>query len=328
MSTTETHVTHGEHLNLAAESFFDTFQPELEELFTILDSQSQWSDNLADIVEDTQPWVKGDHFSPESPAKLDNDQSAAAKEIYTKMGLVEAVPIPEGEYDQIIVLGGMQRANELRLSFLKDALQSESVSLKADGGIILWGGRRPLNKQLETWFVHKAKADIDDQPLAGTDPWFNAMRHNRPSLSETELMRLAGLHNLGNLSLHRAHLRFGSATVPISRYELLGDHYDITLLNTPAVQRPQGEPRHTTEACAQQWLEDVPPPDNARVAFVSSNPYIRRTARVVSEVLSQNGRQDVRLVAAGPAAYPDSNKDYLFLGEIARNLYEDSKQTI
>jgi hypothetical protein len=324
MSTIENASLRQEHVTTLNSRFYDDHRPELTELFSILGVKEQAGETLAGMVKVTQPWVKGDHFTPENREQINAQTAEKARGLYTKMGLVESTPIPSGQYDQVIVLGGMQRANELRLGFLEQALRSGGINVADDGQILLWGGQRPINNELEKPYVDQAQTDIakgDHQ--AQDNPWLKAFWGGQFEVSETELIRLAALHNLGELSLKRLHLRLGSAAVPISHYEFSSG---ITLLNTPAVVRPHGESRHTTEACAQDWLEIKPPKLNAKVAFVTGNPYTRRTARVVKSVLDKNGRQDVRLVAGGPGAYPDTDKDYLFLGEIARNLYEDLKQ--
>lgn len=299
--------------------FFDAHKPELHELFTVLGMEADWSENLDKVVEVTQPWVKGDHFKPEHKLALTPEQSQQARELYRQMGMVDAWPLPSGEYDQIVVLGGTQRANNVRIKFLEAALQSGDVSLAEQGSVVLWGGQRAMFDGLETPYVANSFKDI--QAAGITNPWLE--NYSGP-LSETELLRLSALQHLGNFSVQKAHLRFGNAEVPISRYELAGEHgTHIVLLNTPAVVRPNGEPRHTTEACTEQWLEEVQPPIGAKIGFISGNPYLERTARVVQDVLTAHDRADIDLVPAGPAAYSDPDKDYLFLGEIARNIYLD-----
>lgn len=306
--------------------FFDMYQDELDSLFRMLDMPADASDNLANAVQATQPWAKGDHFKPDNPIILEGERQFQAREIYRTMGLVAAQPLEPGLYDQVIALGGTQRGNNMRLTFLAQTLSQGDVQIKEGGNVVLWGGQRAPFEALEEEPIREnLLALADTNHPARMNAWLGALDAERTELrNETDLMRLSALQHLGNLSLRKMHIRLGVVDSLISHYEFHGANYGVTLLNTAAVQRANGEPRHTTEACAEQWLNNSPPPKNAKIGFISSNPYIRRTALVVQRVATAGGRTDIEIVSAGPAAYHDA-KDYLFLGEIARNLYEDSK---
>lgn len=307
-----------------SELFFEQHRNELKDLFRVLGMEDKWSDNLDELVDITKPWVQGDHFKPTLRTVLSGDAELEARSLYQAMGLIDERSLPTGHYDQVIVLGGTQRANNLRLSFLAESLQRSDINLR--GSIVVWGGQRDIFPELEVALMRDSlKKTEEDVHPARNNAWLRALKERGAEpRDETELLRLAALHRLGDLSLRRLRIRLNTADPLISHYEFVTPDYELTLLHTPAVHRPQGEPRHTTEACAKEWLKHAPPSYQARVAFISGNPYMERTSRVVEQTIQAAGRTDISIIPVGPAAYPDA-KDYLFLGEIARNLYEDSK---
>jgi hypothetical protein len=141
------------------------------------------------------------------------------------------------------------------------------------------------------------------------------------------------LHHLGDMTLTRANIPLAtdSAQLPdrskyrdISRYDFAQPATDmrVEVINAQTVERPMGDPRHTTEQCAKEWLQTDPPAEHARVLFVTSNPYIRRTTLVVNNLIEQAGRNDIQLFSCGPAAYKESQPQ-LFMGEAGRLIYED-----
>jgi hypothetical protein len=139
---------------------------------------------------------------------------------------------------------------------------------------------------------------------------------------ETDLVRLAGIARLGNLSLKQLHLRLGNQD-PLKRYEFDWHGTPVSLLHTLAVER-NGEPRHNTEACMRDWLRTYHPPIGARVGFVAANPHLDRVTRSAQAVLNDEGRSDIQLVAGGPGISPKAGHS-IVLGEVARLLYEDQR---
>ncbi|MCA1807844.1 MAG: hypothetical protein LC687_08375 [Actinobacteria bacterium] len=111
-------------------SFYDQNKEALGSLFNVIGIDPPR--NLDEAVAATQPWVKGDHFSPTKTAAIPNGRAEEVRGIYESMGLVSEQPLPAGTYDQIIVLGALQRANNTRLKFLDEALKDD-VELAADG---------------------------------------------------------------------------------------------------------------------------------------------------------------------------------------------------
>jgi hypothetical protein len=278
----------------------------------------------------TQPLVRGDHHNPAHKIRLTGDAAVEARGYYGQMELVDERPFSAGKCHRIIVLGAMQRANVLRTSFLAEQLARDDVVLHPGGSIDLWAGPRPLNdldrQFIDPQVVANLRAESRDAWAENIDP------EELPNKTETESLRLAAVTGLGVLTVSRIDLNLASSygalpPRPVVRdWRMRSSYGRVNLLNTAAVVRPQGEPRHTTEACAEHWIGDSDIPHNARVVLVSGNPYIERTTRVVQTVLNRHGRSDVELVGVGPAAYPDAG-DHLFLGEIARNIYEDVRQS-
>jgi hypothetical protein len=296
------------------ESYLSLHKKDLQDIFEILNME--WVDDLDFIVKQTQPWAKGDHNSPENSVNVSSEQEIELRSIFESLDLVREVPIEPGEYDHIIVLGAMQRANNARMSFLKKQLDSGMVNLKEDGVISLWAGQRIIDSEKEKLIIERDVTELEDVKKV-TPGWLK-----KDVLSETDVLRLAASRTLGKLARIKVSLDMERPDL-IDRYTFRTDNGQmVRLLHTESVHRPQGMPRHTTAACAKHWIETEDVSDGARVAFVSSQPYIRRTTNDVSLVFSSLGRSDIKLISGGPAAYEDV-KLHLFFGEIARNLYSE-----
>lgn len=307
-------------------SFYGQNQESLDGLFSLLELEPPRS--LREAVAFTQSWVRGDHAEPEAMPEVPMEKDALARDLYEQMGLVNDQPLPRGEYDQIIVLGAMQRANNARLKFLQESLEN-GAELAEGGQIIMWGGPRPIHEKIER--------PIIDQQLAQTtglsNPWLQDVASGEVSVNtETDGLRLAASGLFNARRKPSVYFRLGSKEHPIQRYTLESDIGEIVLLNGEPVGREHGGSRHTTESCAEEWLADsgmksdayhqLSPRQGARVAFLTHNPHIIRTARDVQNVLERSGRDDVELAVAGAAAYSNA-RHRSFLGEIARLLYGD-----
>jgi hypothetical protein len=306
-------------------NFFQRNRAELGELFRLF--ERPWDETLKQAVSLTQPWVRGDHFSPEHALHLTPEQESRARGIYARMGLIHGSDLPAGRYDHVVVLGGTQRANDARLVYLRRQIARPDVEIT--GSVSLWGGVRTL------FDMEREAIRVQVNKLRGAyprDPWLEMATSTRQLDTEAEALRLAAWTRLGELSLRRVDLNIGSNTSELSGGPIVRSWtfscggYEMILLNTAAVVR-LGAPRHTTEACARHWAQQVPLPEHARVAFVTSNPSGLRTTRVVQGTINKLKRPDVEIVGGGPGAYPDAT-DALFRGEIGRNLYEDQRRAI
>lgn len=294
-------------------NFFENNRQSLRELFNLYDLPG--ASTIEEAVEFTQPWAQGDHFLPKHQVEITDQVHAESRNLYEAMGLVQAEVPPVGTYDEIIILGALQRANNVRTEFTAGLLHS-GVFLDKNARVSLWGGGRPLMQTKEAQFtrdridVLQRASNLPDrlQKIANID--------DISRLTEADLLLLSTQTLLGSLEQTE---KYPEST----RFELYqsGD-ITVELMDAPAVARPQGEPRHTTESCAEEWLKHRQPEYGSQVLFISSNPYIQRTTRTAKRAMANNGRDDIEVIPAGPAAYEDAS-NHVFLGEIARNLYED-----
>lgn len=298
----------------------------VQDLFAI--SGIPWEDDLEYIKDVSQQWVKGDHHKPIDPLVLSVGQAEAARRLYARMNLVESVQLPADSYDGIVLLGGMQSSNDVRLDFLNNTLAREDILLRGGAKIALWGGVRPTESKEQPYF-----ARTRERLSANThgDRWLGSVLLDSTIATEADGLRLGAHDKLGNLTLRRMYLKLGdeaSQEPLISRWDFVlnSQMADVTLLNTGAVDRPMGEPRHTTQACAEQWIRTFGNelPAGSRVGFIASQPYGFRTTRVVQSAIDALGRADIQVVGAGPGA-PDWFGDHIFRGEVARSIYEDYK---
>ncbi len=320
--------------------FFDSYKPELRQVFDVLGHSGDWKDTLPEMSNYMQQqWVPGDHWNPKNQEPFSDTQVVQTRELFARMGMVgEQVP-PSGEYDQIVILGAMMRANNARTEFVANLMHEGRVTIAQGGKIVFWGGPRQREK----------KEDEPTARLLGTlgqpthhafqNPWLQKQlrllsESNAERVLETEADegRAVMLHHLGDMTLNRAYIPLATdiSQLPepgkyrdISRYDFTqSSGTKVEVINAQTVDRPMGDPRHTTEQCAKEWLETDPPAEHARVLFVSSNPYIRRTTLVVNKLIDQSGRNDIQLFSCGPAAY-ETTQPQLFMGEAGRLIYED-----
>lgn len=294
------------------DSFFARNGPILGEFVAQFGLDPEVAEKLEDIVEVTQPWVEGDHTRPENLAEVTDEQDQKLRQLYTSLGIRQERPLPDGHYDYLIVLGAIHRGNNRRLDFLNRSIQGDGVTTDE---VVLLGGERLVYPEVE-----KSPIDQNIQELQGlqtTDPLVQKFiqREAYPK-HETDLLRLASAVQLGNLTIEEeaeAYIRFDRESMP------------VTLIHTKAVQRPNGAPRHTTEACIGDFLRIVEPMEAAKIGFIATNPHIERTSRTAERAFADHGREDITLVPSGPKAL-DGYQHELYRGEVARLLYEDLLQ--
>lgn len=301
--------------------FYEQHQESLASVFEIVGISPTILDSLDKIVNATQPWVAGDHSRPEYRFNLSALQKAELAPFYKKMGMVDEMPIPAGHYSQVVVLGAIHQGNNHRLDFLDTALKASTVTVDK---IVLLGGQRTVYPEREKVDIEANLAEL--QEANSTDPWvLRSLTKGTDAIQwETDMLRLAGIARLGGLSLKQLHLRFGNQD-PIKRYEFeTNDGTPVSLLHTPAVPRPNGKPRHTTEACIIEWAKTYKPNKNDEVVFVGANPHLNRMIRSSRRALLLNGCDNIKLLPTGPSS-PTYAGDSIYLGEIARSLYEDQQ---
>lgn len=302
--------------------FFDTHSQTLDELFDILGMEIRSSDGLAPVVAATQPWVGGDHSRPDYQLRVSDDQKYALKELYEHFDFVGQQAFPEGHLDQIVVLGAIHFGNNRRARFVGDSLQRHDLTTDR---VVLLGGERYMYPEVE-------RGDFDAnirqvRALGRSDAWLEHLQAlPDEAIDETDMIRLAVTAQIGRLTTREIHVRSNESTLvdrPAKRYECALGRMAVTLLHTPAVQRPNGKPRHTTEACIADWLQTYPDlSDDARVGFVGAQPHLGRMVRSAQRIIHAHGR-NIQLIAGGPGA-SEQTPHHIFLGEVARSLYEDA----
>jgi hypothetical protein len=301
-------------------TFYESYKPQLGLLFEIFGLPQDALETLPSTVTATQPWALKEHTDWDERT-LAPEQSSAARKLYHDFGLVDEIPLPAGDYDNIFVLGGMQQGNNRRLAFTRQSLQRGDVRTKH---LTLLSGQRPVNPSIEKGLIAENMTRLAHN---GTqDPWVEKILADPAGLKwETNLLRLAAADHLGPMTLKQLHLRLGNED-PVSRFELDWNGIPTTLVHSLAVYRPGGEPRPTTVSSLKYVLTTTPPEKGARSAFIAGNPHVERMSRDARVLLKNMQREDIELIGAGPAAIP--NQDHqIYLGEVARNLYIDLQAT-
>ena len=303
--------------------FFDAQRDNLGAMADILGMPPALTDSLEIAIELTQPWTRGDHSRPEAAIALSQQQRAELQPLFAQFGLTSRQNLPEGDYAHILVPGAVQKGNNGRIEFVKDSFQAGTIT---SNDVVLLGGQRTVFGEVETALL---QADLAAIKQAGTvDTWVEALGDDVDKLVwETDFMRLAAVKHLGVLPLKELHLRtVDTASAArgdaVQQYEFEWHDMPLRLLHTLATQRSNGSARHTTESCVKEWVGLAQPAEGARVGFVASNPHRARMAKSARRALASIGREDIQLIAAGPANATGIG-DHIFLGEIARNLYED-----
>lgn len=299
--------------------FFDRHQESLQLLGDTLDLPEDTFATLESAVSATQPWVAGDHSRPLHHFSISPEQEPILHGLYQTLGLKDGRPLPSGHYDQIVALGAIHLGNNRRISFLERMISEGGVTTDR---VMLLGGQRPI-------YPEKEKDDIEQNLESlrqkGTeDPWVRSVMADPGILRwETDLIRLAVADHIGRLVLDKLRFRIENREI-IEGYDFMWNRTPVTLMHSLAASRPHGEPRHTTESCMADWLERESPPQNATVGFISANPHLERTYKSANYILRQHDRSDIRLVLGGSAT-PDTAGHGIYLGEVARNLYEDAR---
>lgn len=313
----------------SSESFFEDNRDNLAELFDVLRMPPRAADDLEEAVALTQPWVAGDHHTPMHVASLTEDQERDSHRLFEMMELKgEKVP-PAGQYEQLVILGAMMDINNRRTEFARRQLDRPDITLADGGKVAFWGGpRMPLERELPAI----ARSIIAAGNAVPHDTWLRSIESGDEKLiDEASQGRLSLLSYFGALTLRHIDLRIEDRE-PIKSYtfnaeEVSLNAMEIVVMNARTVSREKvsGQPRHTTESCAEEWLTGEHAPvrgDGTSILFVTNNPHTRRTTASVQDVVDKLGANHIDLVGCGPAAYEDA-KTSLYLGEVGRLLYTD-----
>ncbi len=306
------------------EQFFERHHRTLGQIGSIVGLPTNFTSSLDQAVSLTQPWVAGDHTRSQMDISISEAQSAELRPLFDDLGLSRVTVLDKRDYDHILVPGAVQLGNNGRIKFLKETIEQGGVSA---GDIVLLGGQRKVFGEVESHLLSEDLRSVHEQGIQ--DDWIDALANQIENLTwETDFMRLAAIKHLGALPLRRLHLRvIGPDTRPpydaVKQYEFSWRDIPLRLMHTLATQRPNGEARHTTESCVKEWVAAAEPAAGAVVGFIASNPHRDRMAKSCRRALITSGRPDITLIAAGPAN-AEGIGDKIFLGELARNLYEDT----
>jgi len=332
------------------EGFVTQNEAALVGLFGALEIPEQWTTDMPALIDRTQPWAKGDHHNPLHEMSEDGLQRGLVEARFRDLDMVDEIVPVGGVYDQIIILGGMMSTNDRRTKFLKDQLDRpfDPVQLAPGGQIFYWAGPRRSQEgeladierlRMSVRMRHKAAdALTGGQVMTRKDPWFVQLDGRQSAeavVDEAAQARLSLLMHLGDAAMtsQRSYLRSTMVGgqplwLPSVSHRGFGGTNEIgsrdQIIVTSGVPVPRdglnGEARHTTLSCAEEWQQRYAPTfEGARVLFVSSNPYVRRTAAEVQQVLTAAG-STIELVSCGPAA-PDDTPVQRYLGELARTIY-------
>ena len=311
------------------EDFFAS--PAVYELGAVFGSDD-WCDPKQ-VVEQTQPWLHGAALP-----QLSVEQRQQAHNLLGELRLIEECEAPAGEYDQVVILGGLGPSNITRSRYAVKQLERPEVGLRPDGKIVGWFGPRQPG-ELELSAIKTMLADTRALPQK---PKTQNPREKEPHIvaqyrdvnlgpelvDETGQGALVLHKQLGGLMLSQMDLRLADARPNplVSAHTFRTATHDVVLMNGRPVQRGgRGEMRHTTESCAAEWItgRHAPQP-GSRVLFVTSNPFIQRTTRNVQRVVSKYGAEGVEVVGCGPHVGAHTGTSDL-LKEFARLAYENAR---
>lgn len=300
-------------------TFFEHHHDDLELLGRTLALPPATFDSLESAVDATQPWIAGDHSRPLFDHSISAEQDPVLRGIYGRLDLKEGKRLPAGHYDHIVALGAIHLGNNRRLAFLNDTMASGQVTTDR---VMLLGGQREIYPEKEKDDI---EANLESLRRKGTeDPWVQQVLADPSILHwETDLIRLAAADQIGSLVLHKLRFRLENPEI-IEGYDFTWGRTPVTLMHSLAANRTYGKARHTTESCMADWLKHETPPENATVGFISANPHLNRTYRSTQYVLRQYDRDDINLVLGGSAT-PDTAGHSIYLGEVARSLFEDTR---
>jgi hypothetical protein len=306
-------------------SFYEQYHPELTQLFDVLNLPPSDAISLETAVSVTQPWVKGDHGYDSYDFQLTAEQKEVLPNLYEKYDMVKPHDLPAGHYDQLLVFGANHFGNIKRLPFLRTTLESGGVTTDR---VVLLGGQRKLYPDIET-----VDAVSSVRSLLGkgyTEEWFRRLLGKRlEDVDETDLLRMTIVDHLGPLALKDTINSDVLSDVkddklPIHRYEFDLNDLPLTLMHSRAVRRKDGTARHTTESCVADWIKTFDPPNGARIGFISAQPHMERMKKTVERAARDADRSDLTFIASGPGTTKETGHS-IYLGEVARNLYEDKQ---
>ena len=304
--------------------FFDQHQDTLQQLGAVVGLPNNFLSSLETAVALTQPWVQGDHGHGSYEFNLTAEQKPVLQQHFEALDLVEQHDLPAGHYDQILVLGAVHLGNDKRLRYLRQMMDRGDITTDR---IVMMGGERKMFQEREPEDVLKSLESLHAKDYS--DGWLtNFMKKPPAERDETDLLRLAALDHLGPLAVKQMYLRHGAydpskLTVPQYRSDFEWCKTPVSLTHTELTDRKNGDARHTTEKCIQDWVKIFEPAPGSTMGFISSQPHLERMVRSARRVLLSLNR-DIKLVPGGPGTTLQTGET-IYLGEVARSLYEDKE---
>lgn len=347
--------------------FFEPYREELRQLFHALGRDHLWSDNPRDLLPYIREgWIGGEHGNSATKDQFTAEQVAAAEPILEKLGLLNEEMPPDGtHYADILIVGATEPANVKRMRLVQSLMQNHGIT--ADR-IIFLVGQRPRETRDGTDEELLGTDGSYGENDVSQSPWVIKMREAFEASGiqmfddETKLARLALMRTVPNgeqLRPGEIDLQVTDVTGLTQEQKIdavpkrMGDlpprliteyHFKVpleihgetriqkfVLLNGAAVQRAQGEPRHTTASVTREWLGRLAPAhgdEPIRILYISGNPHTVRTAYDSLAVIRAAGRDDIHMdiagtrTALGAKGVPIQN----FLGEIARLIDNDVRR--
>jgi hypothetical protein len=305
--------------------FYNANRESLDELAEKLALPERATENLDTWVAVSQPWTRGDHARPAERIAVDDRTGARLHELYEAMGLKHDLWLPEGVYDQIAILGSTQLGNNRRVQHAQQMLDRSKATTNH---LVMLGGERAPFEESELPLIDTNIKQLAEQDP--NDPWIQQLLSGEAAVNwETDMLRLSTSIHLGRLTTVATFGAGGEGgSYPaVTHFTCNQRDLLVSLTHSKAVPRPGGAPRHTTASSIPDWLRLLPPKTGAKVGFVTANPHIERTTRVAQNVIAAAGRDDIELIASGSAA-AQTYRHEIFLGEVARNLYEDQQAVL
>lgn len=311
--------------NPTEELFYELHQEDVLQLIGLANLPAVQESSLQDLVSMTQKWAKGDHYDPEFPIEQNITQMEQSLQIFHNLGLLQEIEPQGGVYDQILILGGEQNSNHIRIDYALKQLSLGRASLSTNGSLVCLGGDRMLKvRELEAVGLDIKNISTN---LGNDNPWSKILLKSEmiASMNEETAMRVALTARLGVLNLSEKHIRLdSSSTISHNVFRKDSSIPNIVTVFAPKIDRPLGEARHTTESTVLEWVNALNPEMGSRILFVTNAPYTIRTAKNFYSIV-QSIRPDLKLDYCGAEAANDNLLVRRCYGELARLLYEDSK---
>lgn len=239
-------------------------------------------------------------------------------------GLVHEIDPKTPEHDYALVDGGNSIRYDIRLAKAK---QLCSTGKLVAPHLVVFGGQCPRNNVVDGIDSLKLRVEAS---IDGFDSWARSWAADelsrthsedekwlRPFPTERELAILS-LYNLHRRGLQYAHAvpRLNAAEVRIhhsiplastaANVFTLNEEQLVTVLNAPARWRehagrklPVEEARPNGRSCFKEWLALHQPPGGSRVILLTHQPNIFRSWLDLIIKAAEEGRQDLRITAAG-----------------------------